>query len=274
MARIAVVWNFEPAKKIFPYWRDGLRRALEIIARTHKVHLYMGEDYKQAKDEYDAILIWADSNEPTIDFFEQYTVRKGIVLTTMPQNINNLLKYDIVFCESKPVYRACRENFLNSMHAFGVDTEFYKPFKNVNKDLPYFYPATFSPWKRQRDIAHYGQGLLCVGTVQPDGQEDLQACLDNRVKVETGYFPAEYIRDYYNKAKSVIIPAFHGSERTVLEAMSMDIFPLVTAHNEKAYSFVQEFVNSPYESPREFVIRKYSAERYAKVLLHGLRIEV
>ena len=38
----------------------------------------------------------------------------------------------------------------------------------------------------------------------------------------------EIYKDYYRKSQNVIIPAIHGSERTVLEAMSMDILPLVT----------------------------------------------
>ena len=79
---------------------------------------------------------------------------------------------------------------------------FFTPDETVKKDLEYFYPATFSPWKLQSRIAHLGPKLTCIGTVQPDGEYDLRCCQDNDVNIEIGYFPVEKIRDYYRRAKS------------------------------------------------------------------------
>lgn len=270
MAKIAFIWSFPKAKEIFPYWRDGLRKALEIIAQTHVVHIYMGEDCFNVPKTYDAYLFWNDSADPVIDSFT-VPERKGLCLTTMPSDITRLSKYHIIFCESKPVKRAVRDMGLYGVQAFGTDDEFFSP-DGREKTIPFFYPATFSPWKLQRNITHLRNALLCVGTVQPDGQEDLQACLRAGVNVEVGYFDSKDLREFYRMARDVVVPAIHGSERTVLEAMSMDIFPQVNIENVKAYSFVQEFINSHFESPREFVIRKYSAGRYARKLLEGLRI--
>lgn len=270
--KLAVIWTFSRAKEIFPYWRDGLKAAIEDIGTRHDVEYYLGDDYKNIDENYDAYLIWADSNEQTIDFLLNKQGKKGLILTTSPDNIVNLKKYDIVFCESKPVYEQARMHGVHAVHAFGTDTEFFKP-DETEKDISYFYPATFSPWKRQSAIANLGAHLYCVGTVQPDGQEELQACIDNGVHVAIGYFKAEHIRDLYKRTQEVQIPAIHGSERTILEAMSMDLFPIVNPEN-KAFAIIEKFKRTQLESPREFVQRYYSAKEYAEKIERGLCLNV
>jgi hypothetical protein len=232
--KIAFIWPWPQAKSVYPKWRDGLRRALELIGERYQVDWFFEEDYKD-KDltGYQAILVWADSQDLVVDHLPS-RVRKGLILTTMPYDIDNLRKYQIIFCESKPVLREVQKHGLYGIHAFGTDDEFYKP-NGTQKDILYFYPATFSPWKRQRDIANLKGGLWCIGTVQPDGQEDLQACIANGVHVMEGYFSPDVVREYYDRAEFVVIPAVHGSERTVLEAMSMNLLPQVTPSNHKAY---------------------------------------
>jgi glycosyltransferase involved in cell wall biosynthesis len=243
MARIAVVWWWDRANEIWPNWRDGYRAAWEEISKKHEINWYL----------------------------DKHKCRKGMSLTTNPQNYDNLKKLDVVFCESDPVIELVRPHGIRTIKAFGTDTKFFSPDENIEKDIPYFYPSTFSPWKRQSEIAYLGSDLLCVGTVQPDGQKELQTCKDAHVKTEIGYFPAEKIRDYYRRTNKVIIPAIHGSERTVLEAMSMNIPVEVTDfHNQKARSYIQEFESSNYESPREFILDNYSEKKFAEQLLRGI----
>src|SRR3990167_406427 len=222
--------------------------------------------------EFDFLLFWSSSDEDYFNHLDNYpTEKKGIILTTNPTFPDNLRRLDIIFAESKPVYDECRALGLPVIHAFGTDSDFYKPAE-IKKDIEYFYPATFSPWKRQSDIAHLGSKLLCVGTVQPDGVGEYDSCVKNAVNIEVGYFPAEKIRDYYQRAKHVIIPAVHGSERTVLEAMSCDILPEVVNSliNKKAFSYIEEYQESKMKSPREFVKKRYSAKLFAKQLTKGI----
>ncbi len=272
MAKLAFLWHFDKAEQIYPYWRDGLKKALEIIGENHDVEYYFGDDFKNLDEQYDAFLFWTDSQDNVIDFFQGRKGKKGIILTTSPTDIENLKKYDVVFCESKPVYNEARSLGLHTVHAFGTDTDFFSPDETIKKDIPYFYPATFSPWKRQASIASLGDKLWCVGTVQPDGLEELYACKDKGVHIAEGYFKAEYIRDLYRRAEQVIIPAIHGSERTILEAMSMDLFPTVNPQN-KAFAIIKEFQQSDYDSPREFVIDRYNETQYAEKIMKGLGIK-
>jgi hypothetical protein len=266
--KIAFVWYFEKASWVYDNWRDGLRSALDIINKKHQVSYFLDKTVPDVTDNFDFILLWDDSNSEFFKQIDKFKCRKGICLTTDPQNFDNLRKVDVVFCESQPVYDAVRSQGIRAIKAFGTDTDFFKPGKK--KDIEYFYPATFSPWKLQREIAYLGKELTCVGTVQPDGVFDLTKCKENGVNVITDYLPVSKIRDYYQRAKRVVIPAIHGSERTVLEAMSSGIMPVVLhPENKKTFSYLTELIESGL-TPREFVIKNYSHKVYAKNLLKGI----
>lgn len=268
--KLAFVWWWGKAPEYYDRWRDGLRAAIQTIGVNNEVDIILGEQVPE--DAYDCILIWGDSNCPLIDQIVHYKAKKGIILTTDPHNIENLKKLDVVFCESDPVYEQVRRNGIRAVKAFGTDVQYFTPDPSVKKDIEYFYPATFSPWKRQRDIAYLGDKLWCVGTVQPDGEEDLQACKDNNVHVSVGYYYVKHIRNLYRRAKNVLIPAVHGSERTVLEAMSTDILPDVSNKtNIRARSYIEEYKESDYKSPRDFVVMNYSHDKYAEDILKGFK---
>jgi glycosyltransferase involved in cell wall biosynthesis len=269
--KISCVWFFDKASQIWPNWHDGFYAAWKEIAKKHEVLWYLDKHYPKPENVGDFLWLWDDSNSEFFKKMDDYKCRKGISLTTNPQNYDNLKKVDVVFCESQPVYELLRPHGIHAIRAFGTDTEFFSPDLTVEKDIDYFYPATFSPWKRQSEIAYLSSNLLCVGTVQPDGKNELQTCIDAKVKVQIGYFPAKDIRDYYRRAKKVIIPAIHGSERTVLEALSMNVpVEVLDFHNQKARSYIKEFEESEYECTRDFILANYSEKTFAKALLRGI----
>lgn len=269
--KIAFVWYYDKASQTFDNWRDGLRAALEEISKRHEVVWFMDKEVPDPQDKWDGIIFWDDSNSAFFQFIDNYSCPVSLCLTTDPHNFANLRKLNAVYCESQPVYETVRREGIRAIHAFGTDNNFFTPDETVVKDIEYFYPATFSPWKKQSDIAYLGDKLTCIGTVQPDGHSELQKCLENGVNVEIGYFPAEKIRDYYRRAKHVIIPAVHGSERTVLEAMSCDILPeVINPENRKTQSLIYEFNLSRSLSPRQYIGTHYGVQRYARNLLKGL----
>lgn len=269
--KIAFVWYWDRASEIMPNWRDGLRAAIEEIAKTNEVVWFLDKQVPDPKDSWDGVIFWDDSNSEFFYQLDNYNCPKALCLTTDPHNFDNLKKLNAVYCESTPVYNAVRSQGIRAIPAFGTDIAFFSPDDSVYKDIEYFYPATFSPWKRQSDIADLGSRLTCIGTLQPDGALELAECQKNGVKVELGYFPAEKIRDYYRRSQAVIIPAVHGSERTVLEAMACNILPQVTnLNNVKSQSFIREYHLSGCKSPREFIERNYSHKKYAKAILKGL----
>ena len=265
---IAFVWYFDKADKVYDNWRDGLRSAIELLEKKHQVEWVIGQILPE--DKFDVILFWDDSNSKFFDHIDKYKGKKGLFLTTTPTNFNNLRQLDVVYCESEPVYKMVRAQGIHAVRAFGTDTDFFTPDER-EKDIEYFYPATFSPWKLQRNIAHLGKDLTCIGTVQPDGYEDWNECVHRGVNVKVGYFPAEQILEYYRRSKRVVIPAIHGSERTVLEAMSCGIKPdVINPLNIKTMSYMIEFEKSGL-TPREFVVKNYSHHKYAEDILRGLK---
>ncbi len=269
---IAVVWYFNQAEKVYPYWKDGLRKAIEEIGKDHTVHLFLGE-HPIEDDNYDTVLVWGDSECPFLNDIEKFKGKKGIFLTTDPWNIPNLRKLDVVYCESQPVYEAVRRSGLHAVKAFGVDQDFYNP-NEVKKDIPYFYPATFSPWKRQSDLAYLGKDLWLIGTVQPDGYQELEACRKAECNIAEGYFAPRFIKEYYDRAQHIPIPAIHGSERTVLEAMSMNHLPMsMNPINLKSQSYIKEYKDWYLKhkgTPRDFILEFYKYQDYVKAIMKGL----
>lgn len=264
--KIAFIWYFDKASQVYDNWRDGLRAAMEVIGKDHQVDWYL--DKQIPTEKYDFYLVWDDSNTEAPSKLPKES-KKGLCLTTDPHNIPNLMQFDVVYCESDPIYEKVRSSGIRAIKAFGTDTDFFSP-DDSKKDIEYFYPATFSPWKRQSEIAYLGDKLFCVGTLQPDGVSELTECTRNGVRVKNDYVPVSEIRGYYRRTQKIIIPAVHGSERTVLEAMSCGIIPEVThSENVRTSSYIKELKESGL-SPREFVIKNYSHIVYAKNILKGI----
>ena len=292
--KIAFVWPFDKAKWILPYWRDGLRAAIEEIEKKHTVDWFIGPDIPDIPDSYDAILTWTDSNDAHILAFSSYKAKKGIFLTTdLGLNYDNLKHYDVVFAEAQPVVSACKSVGLNCYKAFATDTSFFKPERKP-KLFDAFYPATFSPWKRQHLFAQaVGDRGLALGTVQPDGAEEYRACQEAGVRTIIGYLPYDFMRDLYNMSRVVMVTGYEGSGRTILEAMSCDVPVIVAGDNEKATSYVKEAGKGYIVAPRPealseafekalalkgekvntrpFVEAFYSPQEYAKTILKGLK---
>lgn len=270
--KIAFVWYWDKASEIYPNWRDGLRAAMEEIGRKHTVTWFFDKNVPSPTEEWDAIIFWDDSNSLFFAQLDQYTCKKALCLTTDPANFDNLRKLDCVFCESQPILDQVRAHGIRAILAFGTDTTFFAPDPSIEKDIEYFYPATFSPWKRQSDLAYLGGRLVCVGTVQPDGVSEYKAVRAAGAEVYEGYFPVAKIREFYNRTKAMKIPAIHGSERTVLEAMSMNIVPEIVypMENRRAHSYIKEYRGSTIKTPREFVLKRYSHKVYARNILKGI----
>lgn len=270
---IAFIWYFDKAGKVFDDWHDGLRAAIQIIEKKHNVSWFIDKTIPDSSDKFDFILFWDDSNSEFFNLMDRWDCPKGICLTTNPTNADNIKKLDVVFAESSVVRNEVASLDVRVYKAFGTDTDFFKPDPKKVKDIEYFYPATFSPWKRQSELSDLGHHLYLVGTMQPDGIEEYQKCINKGCHVELGYFPVRKIRNYFQRAKAVPIPAIHGSERTVLEAMSTDILPTVIhpATNKKAFTYIHEYHEGDYDSPRDFVLKNYSHKIYAKTLLKGIK---
>ena len=280
--KIAIIHPWDRAKWNEPIIWDGLHGALKEVAKKHQVDWFLQGD--EPDDSYDWIIPWGVMSIPFDSTIEKYKGRKAIFCAGHPQDIANIDKFEAIFVESPAVQEQMSKHHPKVILAFGTDTDFFKPTEE-EKMFDAFYPATYSPWKRQDLFAEATKGYkaLTAGVVQPDGT-DLYNLSEKLGYVMGGLVPTKLIAQLYNMSKVVVITGYHGSERTVLEAMSSNIPLVVTRDNTLTCSLLSDEcirVNPDPQSirkgfekalkmkvnTRDYVLKNYSHETYAQRIL-------
>lgn len=281
--RIAVVHPHSIAKWVAPIQTDGLHAAFREIAKKHTVDWYLGGDLPE--DKYDWILPWGVGSLPFNNTIENYKARKALLCAGHPQDTANFEKFEAIFVESPAVYDQVRAKGFRTVLAFGTDTDMFKPM-DTPKIFDAFYPATFSPWKRQEIFAQTvkASGMAC-GYLQPDGGEQIQACEENKTHTMVGLVPSLLIAQLYNMSRVCLITSWHGSERTALEAMASNIPLIITSDNvltsslkaPEALSVGKADLRDAFlemlgakVNTRDYILDKYSHHHYAKKILEVL----
>lgn len=267
--KINLLWWFDRAAWVWPNYRDGVKAAMEELERRgHAVKWCLGTE-PQVDTDCDFILIWGDSRIPAFDYVKGHPAKKGLLLTTdLGMDIESLRNYDVVFAETQGIVDKIKPFGIRCIKAFGTDTDFFNP-TNENKIYEAYYPATFSPWKRQNLFAdRWGERGLCQGTIQPDGWDILKYTVEKKVNVFIGYAPVELVKSFYAKSKCVDITGWEGSGRTILEGLSMNLPVIASEDNHKCCEYIREWKDSKLE-PREFAIKYYSHIVYADSILKG-----
>jgi len=280
MARVALVHPNERAKWSEAITWDGLHAALEIVGDKHEVKWFL--ENERPDDSYDWIIPWGVGSEPFNNTIEHYSARKALLCAGHPHDTKNFEKFEAIFVESPAVAKKILHPKV--VVAFGTDTQFFKP-RSEEKLFDVFFPGTFSPWKRQDLLVEAAKGLrlLTCGVVQPDGQNLALQCQNNGYCLQ-GLVPTRIVAKLYNMSRVVVIPAWHGSERTALEAMSSNIPLVIALDNETACSLAAEnvFVANPDPDSlresidlalrsdvgtRDHVLNNYSEKIYAEKIL-------
>lgn len=283
--KIAVIWDWGLASWAKPLVWDGFMAALKLITKDHQVDWYLDGKYPQ--DIYDVYIPWGVGSIPFNNIIEVYHGKKILMCAGHPQDTTNFEKFDTILVESPEMRRLLAGKHPHIVLAFGTDTDMFKP-DGSQKIIDCFYPATFSQWKRQ-DLftkAVGNHGLAC-GTVQPDGELLYKMCRDNNTYTLAGLVPTALVAKMYNLAKCCIITSWHGSERTLLEAMASNCPVVLTRDNLLAVSLTNDkviLVDPTVEAikegvskaliktvnTREYVLTKYSHQLYAKTILNNL----
>lgn len=290
--RIAFVHPWSRAKWAEPLVWDGLHGALEIIGKKHQLDWFLEDDVPD--DSYDWILPWGVGSLPFNNTIEKYKARKALICAGHPDDLANIDKFNCVFVESPAVYEKMKPFCQRIVLAFGTDTDFFRPPNQfheepIKKMFDAFYPATYSPWKRQDLFAKALEGYkaMTCGVIQLDGVNLYQECEQRGIYTMAGLVPTKLIAQLYNMSKVCVITSWHGSERSALEAMATNIPLVVTKDNELVCSLVSDqcFVAEP--SPegvreaflkaldskvttRDYIKEKYSHYIYARKILDVL----
>lgn len=294
-------------------WQDGLSAALaELEKRGHEVHRFVWGfrdqvipnrlgDINVAIDlpgavaavEPDVILHWADMTRPAAVPLAELGKPMAICFAGGEVDNYNTPLFDHIFVESK-VYKEKLNaaGYNNVSIAFGTNTDLFSPTRQ-NKQFDTIFPATFAAWKRHDLYAHSVMGLrsLAVGYIYKDHEQE---CWEECLKLGTTILPhvsAQVLHYLYAASRVCVIPSLSsgGSQRTVLEAMAMNL-PLIITDSDK-YDYAHEsggvFVADPTPesirgyinaildgehevNTRDYVLENWSHIQYAEALERGL----
>jgi glycosyltransferase involved in cell wall biosynthesis len=247
-------WNVHYQQELD--WQDGLSAALaELRKRGHEVQLFVcGDQIGTVPNPYhdiqvtvdmagavadyapDVILSWADFTRPNARPLKELGKPMALCFAGGEVNTYNTYLYDHVFVESQVYADKLEELGVPHSIAFGTNTDLFAPMPEQPKLIDTLLPSTFAAWKRHDLYARATQGLRSVacGYIYTDHEQECwQECLRLGVTI-LPHVSAEVLHYLYAASKVCVITSMSsgGSQRTVLEAMAMNL-PLVVTDSDK-----------------------------------------
>lgn len=260
MVRLCFVYDHERPE----LWQDGLFAALQELKTGFKVEFLNLQTSQIPKEEYDFLLGWGAWGSPVDLWMDKQDGKtpRGLCIAGNAISPRNMGRYDVLFYETK-WYRPQISFHRNFIHAFGVNTNIYKPHHAPYKIWDYVSVGSFSLWKRHNLITNKPGNKLCIGQVQRGNMGEslsiVSQLLLEGVAVSDMVHPMD-LRKILLSAKKVFIPADinGGGERAVLEARACGVEVEVMPDNPK----LQELVKS----------EVYDHFYYAKQLKRGIEL--
>lgn len=314
--KIVFLWDWEPDYYQALTWQDGLAAAIkELMKRGHVIQVITCrksaesgmQDFviKNPLFEINAwqpasitkyiqawkpavILHWADMTRPSA---------KRLIETNIPQAIcfagGDPISYNTdifahIFVESQVYEDEFREKGYPVSRAFGTNTSLFKPVEQA-KSFDTIFPATFATWKRHSLYGEAVRGLraLACGYMYTNHEQECwQDCVKQGVTI-LPHVSAETLKYLYAASRVCVVPTMSmgGSQRTVLEAMAMNL-PLVITDSDR-FDFARGRVFEAEPDPenirqmiglaldsevntRDYVVEQWSEFTYADALEEGL----
>jgi hypothetical protein len=271
--RIAFCHDWEPEFEQELTWADGLAAAMKELATRHEVKGFCPalkcpptlipnpylpiecvSDVTAAVQAFspDAILVWGDRARPNMKPLAALGIPMYLLFSGGPTEDGDFHLFKHIFVENE-VYRKQLSRFSNVSIAFGTNTDLFTPLPDQAKVFDVLFPATFAIWKRHRLWAQAVEGLKsCAVGYMYDTHED--QCWKDCEKAGALVLPhvsGKALRRLYAASKCVAITSNNdgGSQRTVLEAMSMNIPVIVNNESQKNIEYP---VISANPDPRTF----------------------
>lgn len=308
--RITFLWDWEPNYYQALTWQDGLAAAVKELSTRHTVQvmttgqrnviknpmfdILVSDDVVSDVNEFnpDVILIWGDMTRPHAKKLKVFNIPMAICFAGGEVVTEQTPLFDHIFVESKVYKKKLEETgYDNVSIAFGTNTDLFKPVDKQPKIYDTIFPATFAGWKRHEVYARAVEGLtsLACGYMYDDHEQDCWGvCLARGVQV-LPHVSAETLRYLYAASRVCVITSESagGSQRTVLEAMAMNV-PVIVTDSDKfdfARGFVFEAEPTPQSirgyldallgpehwiSTRDYVVDKWSHLTYARSLEEGI----
>jgi len=238
----------------------------------------------------DAILIWGDLTRDNIRPLKILNKPMAICFAGGETNHTNSGLFDHIFVESEVYEDIFKSKGASVSIAFGTNTDLFKPIEQ-NKIFDTIFPATFATWKRHELYAKATEGLdsLAVGYIYKDHEQECwQVCLDHGVTI-LPHVSAQVLHYLYAASRVCVVPSLSsgGSQRTVLEAMAMNLPLIITDSDKFDYAYGKVYRVKPrieairncvdniikYDektNTRDYVLDNWSHIQYADALEKGL----
>lgn len=298
---ISLIWDWEPSYELARTWNDGLAAALrELQARGHQVTIFTCGKYKVVNDivftedmvsavkanSPDVILHWADMTRPNAKPLSELGIPMALCFAAGNVTGYNDGLFQHVFVESEVYKNRFEEIGVSVSTAFGTNTELFQPVQQA-KVFDTIYPGTFAEWKRHELYARATKGLKSLAVGGQHEQPCWDVCIENDITV-LPHVSAEALRYLYAASKVCVVTSSSadGSQRTVLEAMAMDMPVIITDSDKFDFATgkvfeaepnpreLREMINLALDSEvntRDYIVREWSEFTYADSLEKGLK---
>lgn len=314
--RIAFLWDWQNDLHQMATWHDGLAAAVKILAKRHDLkfftvgkldfvfpHDYFDIHVRQEGDslvnavkafEPDVILIWGDATRPHAAPLK--TLGKPMALCFAGGNPfgPTFHLFDHIFVESTSYLNQYLSGGFKVSTAFGTNTELFRPVPEQAKIFDVCFPATYCNWKRHNLFTDSVRGLRFVtsGFMYQDHETDCWKLPQDAGGLVLPHVSAETLKHIYASSKCCLITSHWtgGSQRTVLEAMAMNVPLVVMTDSDKTSEYVNECGEGLVVNPdpreirlavnemmgktvntREYIMKKWSEMHYADALEAGLK---
>lgn len=295
--KIAFIWMGFDGR--YGKWRDGLWKAMQIIAEKHTVNFYDVNNLDAiAQFEPDIVLYWeAPCTMVGADawFYKKVCAlpyKKALLFAGGELRAEWVIDFDLVFVESRINEEDCERQGIPFRRAFGVNDDIFKP-EQQPKVFTGMFQATCATWKRQELFAYVlgSEGVLCGRNQEADPYPFIKAReLHTLVLPE---LPMEAVASLINASHFVLNTSAYwgGGQRTTLEAMACGVPPIVMSDSPKNCEFVEEsgfgFISVPDvatikevvannistidgKKGIEYIKSKWTGKHYAQAILDGI----
>jgi len=298
--KIGFCWQGISDEKVRDKWKDGLRYAIDKIAKIHTVDFF---EPWQDIEGYDVILYWEapvtaqGQNAPHYNNVRHNSTKKALLFAGGPIKKEWVSGFDLLFLESKINEKECDDLGIPWHHAFGVNTKEFSVKQRSTKEKRYdgMLHGTCASWKRQWLIGEaFGNRGCVIGRGQDSDPYPFNRCRELGADVFPESSPS-IIKELMQDSVALIncCDYWGGGQRATLEAMAVGLPVVCCNDSPKNMEFIEEsgfgrIVNPDIHSIRqaveelkqnppdwkigvEYVRTKWSGDVYADQLLEGIK---
>ena len=311
--KISFVWDWPSYDPQTFTWRDGLAAAVKLLSQRYDVQfltcsmndrdytifhpyfqIHVSTDIRRDVMAFNpnVVLMWGDCTRPNAKTVAELGKPIALCFAGGDPAGETYQYFDHFFVESG-VYKEKFEVLGRSVStAFGTNTELFKPIPKQQKVFDVCFPATYAGWKRHHIYAEATKGLLSVtaGHVIQD-EDPIIGWVQDSGSVAFPHVSPETLQTIYASSKTCCVTSFWtgGSQRTVLEAMAMNVPVIAMKDSDKTSEYVYEAGEGLVVDPdpiqirvaieqlkntkvntREYILGKWSEHHYADSLEQGL----